>query len=1185
MAKNNRDDFSPSTIKAAGERVGLLCSFCGCLTKAASAESEKKVSSIGVAAHICAASPGGPRYDPSMTVDERKSIENCIWMCETHARLIDTDVVSYPRERLLQMKKTAEERTRKALEEGRSSFNFIESSGFEIAVTKEILEESIKEGNYSKLKNILNFLEHVTKTAELQDLYDYYKIVYLFYCDRTELIQMLEYYKSKSTKRYINDVIELFISFNSIEYLSIIIEQCENNELKSLADYILNKNLDKIIIKEQDLDGQTSKKIVLGGVLHRLATNYALENGITALKDVDGNVVSLYSNEFYYKQKMMLTILGQEVYKFYSVKEQKLSDYLEYRQFENGLENIKLLAPQMQLGFWSKLLSIASAVDDKFIYEKVESECNESLRENVQIQHIIWLNRIDKNIETVDFNDIRKLCDLTNDYTLSHAFFNKATSVIPNMAEKIINSHRYFLTTDCLFLDDYIKIKQARNASNFSPVKFLLEYRTTYENNLDFHILLAFYSAKNKKFLKTFQKEAKWINENLKDYYLVSSILLDKLIVIYNKTNCNYKLIELSKIILPIHFRMHIAGCLFNSNEFKTEAKNIYEDIKKENSHIIGLNRCLFACYYDLGDMTSAKKCLCDELDFHINNEDLCNLLTLRLETKELVFDKYFEQAKEIVDAKVFHLIGVTYLEAKKCEEAKIYLMKSLLMNPNDLDCLNAFMSVSLTTKDNGNPKIAEAGVTVTLKKERGIIKVSLHSDSLIVGFRPTKLANSFHYVESDKAVEDIFYRKVGDMIQFRNKEYEIIALAWTDAVIFNYSMHKLVESKRAYAIRGNSVEDGINNLIKWLEERKAHLDDIVKIYNNSNGCVPISMFSSKLGKKILETYCFIFYENNKRLRNLEGNIEVDPNNEFILSFDAIYLLAILDVDLELLKQKNCKTSIMTKRIMLAEVNEFIHDSKNGANVGQIFLKDKTVYRSENTQEYKRGQLNFFNRLKRILDILETPIEQYSYPYKNDITTFFAKEKLQLEGDLIGYANQCHNAVLVNDDPFISNMINLHCLKGIGMNKFLTLLGLDVLKHLECVKMLAQLNFGNYITKDVYKSIKDLIVTEKDEEKQKNAVNLFVDFLTSKFLTEGSDNWKYNNYIVQEIMRSNNISTDTTDWFDYLVIRAITYNYSREYPEEFKKHLEYVKKRFRVKSYIKDGEVIIETYMADDESE
>ena len=433
---------------------------------------------------------------------------------------------------------------------------------------------------------------------------------------------MLEYYKAKSTKRYINDITELFISFNNVEYLSIIIEQCGNNELKSLAGYVLNNNLDKIFIKEKDLDGQTSKKIVLGGVLHRLATNYALEKGITDLKDSDGSSISLYSNEFYYKQKILLSSLGQEVYKFYSVKEQKLSDYLEYQQFEKGLENIKLLVPQMQLEFWSKLLSIASVVSDKFIYEKVEAECNENLRTNLSIQRIIWLNRIDKNIETVDFNEIRKLCDSTNDYTLAHAFFNKITSINPKIAEKIINSHRYFLTTDCLFLDDYIKIKQVKKVSNFSPVKFLLEFGTTYENNIKFHILLAFYSANNKKFLKTFQHETKWLNENLKDYCLVPSILMDKLIVIYNKSNCNHRLIELSKIILPIHFRMHIASCLFNTNEFKTEAKNIYEDIKKENNQIIGLNRCLFACYYDLGDVTAAKKCLSEELDFHVNKED-----------------------------------------------------------------------------------------------------------------------------------------------------------------------------------------------------------------------------------------------------------------------------------------------------------------------------------------------------------------------------------------------------------------------------------------------------------------------------------------------------------------------------------------------------------------------------------
>ena len=80
--KNNRDDFSKKTISIAASRAGYRCSFpgCGCLTIGASMEGKDKVASIGVAAHICAAAKGGPRYDEKMTSDERKSIDNCIWM-------------------------------------------------------------------------------------------------------------------------------------------------------------------------------------------------------------------------------------------------------------------------------------------------------------------------------------------------------------------------------------------------------------------------------------------------------------------------------------------------------------------------------------------------------------------------------------------------------------------------------------------------------------------------------------------------------------------------------------------------------------------------------------------------------------------------------------------------------------------------------------------------------------------------------------------------------------------------------------------------------------------------------------------------------------------------------------------------------------------------------------------------
>lgn len=65
------------------------------MTVGPSRESAIDVATVGVAAHICAASPGGPRYDATMSPDERSSIENGIWLCATHATLIDRDVVRF----------------------------------------------------------------------------------------------------------------------------------------------------------------------------------------------------------------------------------------------------------------------------------------------------------------------------------------------------------------------------------------------------------------------------------------------------------------------------------------------------------------------------------------------------------------------------------------------------------------------------------------------------------------------------------------------------------------------------------------------------------------------------------------------------------------------------------------------------------------------------------------------------------------------------------------------------------------------------------------------------------------------------------------------------------------------------------------------------------------------------------
>lgn len=61
-----------------------------------------------VVAHICAASPGGPRFDPEMSPEDNRASANLILLCKFHADLIDTQAESYPKETLQLWKRNQE---------------------------------------------------------------------------------------------------------------------------------------------------------------------------------------------------------------------------------------------------------------------------------------------------------------------------------------------------------------------------------------------------------------------------------------------------------------------------------------------------------------------------------------------------------------------------------------------------------------------------------------------------------------------------------------------------------------------------------------------------------------------------------------------------------------------------------------------------------------------------------------------------------------------------------------------------------------------------------------------------------------------------------------------------------------------------------------------------------------------
>jgi hypothetical protein len=96
---------SSATVKRLFALSGNRCAMPGCQLTLVDPESGKVT---GRVCHIRARRPGGPRYDPNQTDDERSAFDNLVLMCPIHHDVIDTEVGKYPITRLLELKARAE---------------------------------------------------------------------------------------------------------------------------------------------------------------------------------------------------------------------------------------------------------------------------------------------------------------------------------------------------------------------------------------------------------------------------------------------------------------------------------------------------------------------------------------------------------------------------------------------------------------------------------------------------------------------------------------------------------------------------------------------------------------------------------------------------------------------------------------------------------------------------------------------------------------------------------------------------------------------------------------------------------------------------------------------------------------------------------------------------------------------
>jgi hypothetical protein len=136
-----RDEFTNKTKDTLAKRVAWRCSFSGCarITVGPGHQNSNDIVNLGEAAHINAASPKGPRFDETMSPEQRKSIDNGVWMCRHHARMIDSDFFNYSAATLKQWKEIAENETYRLLKELEGTSN--KKPTTLVAIGKEIVFE------------------------------------------------------------------------------------------------------------------------------------------------------------------------------------------------------------------------------------------------------------------------------------------------------------------------------------------------------------------------------------------------------------------------------------------------------------------------------------------------------------------------------------------------------------------------------------------------------------------------------------------------------------------------------------------------------------------------------------------------------------------------------------------------------------------------------------------------------------------------------------------------------------------------------------------------------------------------------------------------------------------------------------------------------------------------------------
>ena len=1100
----NRDDFSEKTKCTAAKRVGYRCSFKGCNrpTVGASLENKNKASSIGVAAHICAAAPGGPRYDATMTPEERKDISNCIWMCQTHAHLIDTDERKYTVELLRKWKSEAEQASSAEL----ANPNFLNScykqnpDNFDSIY--QIFNDMLVTGNYKQLHSLLNQYN----IGQLSEKYDEFvlrfKIIYDAYCNRSSLNNDFTQYMSLPCKDGIDELMELFIALLLKEELNMLINCCENPDLKHFATIIIEGRAETDLL--YSYKGQPEPQIPekYNKLIFKAATNDIALNIKTHIQVKDqqqGNTGGLYNQEFYYHViTSMYSIVIRTINNVFIniCEDSELLFVLEH------IENIKCLDYQIQEIIWANLLRFLSS--NKEMFQKYYSLCPNEIKEydSIKKSHIIYLSQ--QEPQTINLDEIVLLAEQTKDYNLITLVFE---CINQNDVKKYLDDHRYLISKSSAIL--FYRIVVVDQMSDDEIKSLLSKFSNTYNNDFLYHCLKAKYCVEEA------ENELTWLDDNLSELSLNNVKYYCYVLEQHQQWEQLYKI---SKLSLPVHILCEIASRLAISQiqPYLLRSKEIFESALKSGYKTGGLKHNLGIINLNLGYVEAAKKCLQEEYDEYNTISTLKQFIAIRFDSEDFVDDSYLIALSKDIDYSSQNLVAATYSKLQKYQNAYRFFLRSLLLNDGQAESIKGLCFISQFFHESGDCNIVQENTVCTLADSQKSINVAIHSTDTIENINPNRFANCEHYSIEDTNISTLLYRTEGETVRFNGIEYTVTNISFSSEVFFRYAFSQIIIQQDVTKIYGTSPEEALEQISVILKNAKEETDKIIDSYNQTDLRIPISSLSKQLGKGMLVTCEFLAFENRERIRNNLNNKEGLPNNSvFVLSYDSIVFLSHLNINLAFLDKVDLACSSTVKKRITSDINEEVNALKSDKSVGSMSYSDGKLCFIEYTPERRRKRHEYLNYLKKLLKRIRDIDVSYDYVPQNEtwgeaFSELILNNRLLCESSCLGLVQNLPNTVLVTDDQIIYNIASIENIPNTGLTSLLTFASSKWDELLDISKSLCRINFQNYLPIFLYKKMVDYVID--DTEHTSEGSKKIIAWLSSD--TDGEPSLFHDNIII-----------------------------------------------------------------------